>query len=72
MSCNVIFVSEVYLTTFTLHVADFPSTETVIVVVPAFLPVISPADETDAVAADLDEYLAVMFVASTGLTVGVS
>jgi len=60
------------LTTLTEHETDLPSTVTVIVVVPAFRAVTSPADETDAVVADLDEYLAVIFVAFAGLTIGVS
>ena len=66
------FRSGAYLTTLTLHVTDFPSTVTVIVVVPVLRAVISPVDETDAVVADLDEYLAVMFVASAGFTIGMS
>jgi len=43
--------------TLTLHVTDFPSTVTVITVVPAFRAVIRPSDDTAAIDGVLAVYL---------------
>jgi len=45
---------------------------TVIVVVPVLRAVIKPVSETDAIVADLVEYVAVVIVALWGFTVGAS
>ena len=65
-------LTEYYLVTTTVQFTVFPSIVTVIVVVPAMRAVMRPEDETVAILVDLLENLALVFVASAGVTVGIS
>ena len=61
-----------YRTTVTLQVTDFPSTLTVIFVVPALRAVIKPDEETDAIVPEPEENVAFVAVASSGDIIGCS